>query len=80
MSGGTLTGFWTTLAQNGQTIGTGFTPVTFTLSSGQQYTTTVSGYGLWRFDHWLDNGSTNPSRVVSIASDTTLTAVYRNTA
>jgi hypothetical protein len=79
MSGGTLTGFWTTLAQNGQTIGTGFTPVTFTLSSGQQYTTTVSGYGLWRFDHWLDNGSTNPSRVVSIASDTTLTAVYRNT-
>ena len=80
MSGGTLTGFWTTLAQNGQTLGTGFTPVTFTLSSGQQYTTTVSGYGLWRFDHWLDNGSTNPSRVVSIASDTTLTAVYRNTA
>ena len=80
MSGGTLTGFWTTLAQNGQTIGTGFTPMTFTLSSGQQYTTTVSGYGVWRFDHWLDNGSTNPSRVVSIASDTTLTAVYRNTA
>jgi hypothetical protein len=79
MSGGTLTGFWTTLAQNGQTVATGFTPATFTLTSGQQYTTTVSSFGVWRFDHWADNGSTNSSRAVSIASDTTLTAVYRNT-
>ncbi|MGI0005942.1 MAG: hypothetical protein ACREAI_05955, partial [Nitrososphaera sp.] len=79
MSGGTLTGFWTTLAQNGQTVATGFTPATFTLTSGQQYTAAVSSYGVWRFDHWADNGSTNPSRAVSIASDTTLTAVYRNT-
>jgi hypothetical protein len=79
MSGGTLNGFWTTLSQGGSTVGTGFTPATFTVNSGQQYTATVSNYGVWRFDHWEDNGSTNQSRVVSITSDTTLTAVYRNT-
>jgi hypothetical protein len=74
--GGAISGFWTTLAQNGQVVATGFTPAQFTLNTSQQYVVTVSDYGQWRFDHWLDNGSTNPSRTVSISQATTLTAVY----
>ncbi len=78
MAGNPQNGFWTTLTQNGQTVGTGFTPVQFTVTSGQQYTVTVSNFGVWRFDHWADNGSTSNSRTVSITQNTTLTAVYRN--
>jgi glucose/arabinose dehydrogenase len=78
-NGQPLTGMYTTLSQNGQTIGTGFTPVTFSLSSNQQYVVAVSNYGQIVFDHWLDNGSTNPSRTVSITQNTVLTAVYKST-
>ena len=78
-AGGQASGFWTTLAQNGQTVATGFTPVQFQLASGQQYLVTVSNYGQWTFDHWADNGSTNPVRPVTITQPTTITAIYRNT-
>jgi hypothetical protein len=77
-AGASVTGFWTKLAQNGQTVATGFTPVQFTLAPGQQYTFTVSNYGQWVFDHWADNGSTNPARTMSIMQATTITALYRN--
>jgi hypothetical protein len=76
MAGGSQTGFYTTLQQNGQTVSTGFTPAQFQLTSGQQYLVTVSNYGQWAFDHWADNGSTNPSRAISITQPTTITAVY----
>ncbi|WP_415283126.1 Ig-like domain-containing protein [Candidatus Nitrososphaera sp. FF02] len=79
-SGQALTGMWTTLSQNGQTVATGFTPRQFTVTSGQQYVVGVGNYGSTVFDHWADNGSTSPTRTVSIAQATTLTAVYRNTA
>jgi hypothetical protein len=78
-TGSQATGFWTTLSQNGQTVATGFTPVQFQVATGQQYVVTVSNYGQWTFDHWADNGSTNPARTVSITQATTLTALYRNT-
>ena len=76
MSGGSQTGFYTTLSQNGQMVATGFTPAQFQLTSGQQYIVTVSNYGQWAFDHWADNGSTNPSRIISITSPATIIAVY----
>jgi hypothetical protein len=78
-AGHRLDGFWITIAENGQVTQTGFTPVQFQLVSGRQYTLSVSNYGQWAFDHWLDNGSTNPNRTVSITQATSLTAVYRST-
>jgi hypothetical protein len=77
MAGGAQSGFWTTLSQNGQTVATGFTPAQFEIATSQQYTVSVSNYGQWVFDHWADNGSTNPTRNVSITVDTQLVAVYR---
>lgn len=76
-TGATITGYYTNLSSNGQLVSTGFTPVTFTLNSGQQYTVAVSGYGSVVFDHWADNGSTNPVRALSISSNTMLDAIYR---
>jgi hypothetical protein len=77
-AGHRLDGFWTTIAENGQVTQTGFTPVQFQLVSGRQYVVSVSNYGQWVFDHWLDNGSTNPNRTISITQATTLTATYRS--
>src|SRR6476619_3814450 len=64
-TGRTITGLWTVLSQNGQTMATGFSPVRFNLASGQPYVVTVSNYGQIFFDHWADNSSTNPVKPVS---------------
>ena len=74
-SGATLTGYWAQLYQNGNTVASGFTPITFTLGNGQTYTVEADGFGSCAFSHWLDTGSTSSQRSLSITSDTTLTAV-----
>jgi hypothetical protein len=78
-AGNAMTGYYTTLSQNGNTVSTAFSPATFTLNSGQSYTVEVQDYGNYAFDHWLDTGSTTRDRTVSISSNTQLTAVYKNT-
>jgi hypothetical protein len=73
-----LAGMWTVLSsQNGQIVATGFSPVTFNVTSGQQYVVTVYNYGQYAFDHWKDMRSANPSRIVTINGDTQVVAVYR---
>jgi hypothetical protein len=72
-----LSGYYTTLSQNGATLSTAFTPATFAVTAGQQYTIEVQDYGNYHFDHWADNGSTNRDRTVTATnSSMTLTAVY----
>ncbi len=76
-SGNAMTGYWTTLyGSSGSAIASGFTPATFTLNSGQQYSIRVAGYGAYSFDHWADNGSTANPRGIAITANTQLTAVY----
>jgi hypothetical protein len=61
----------------GNFFGTGFTPVTFNLQTGEPYTVYPDmHFGVCTFDHWQDTGSTTLGRVVTITSDTTLTAMY----
>src|SRR5881296_1211740 len=74
-TGVALTGYWTELSQNGQVQANGYTPATYTLTSGQTYTLEADGYASCSFDHWLDTNSPNNLRDVSITSDTSLTAV-----
>lgn len=74
-NGAALNGYWMALYQNGQTIATGYSPVTFTLNNGQTYTVESDGYGSCAFSHWLDTGSTSAQRTVSIVSNTALTSV-----
>src|SRR2546422_489444 len=75
--GHTITGYNVVLTQGGTTVGTGFSPVTFTLTSGTQYSVSASSYGTFVFDHWLDTGSTVNPRTISITANTVITAVYR---
>jgi hypothetical protein len=46
------------------------------LNDGQTYSLEADSYGSCQFAYWLDSGSTNSVRTISITSDTQLTAVY----
>src|SRR3989475_1972741 len=79
--GNTKTGYYVALQRSGNTIATGFSPVTFTVNNNLLYSVAPdSGFGAYAFDHWLDTGYPNNPRFVSIGIDTQLTAVYRTTA
>ncbi|MDC8453561.1 MAG: fibronectin type III domain-containing protein, partial [Candidatus Nitrosotalea sp.] len=73
----TIIGYYTELYQNGNLVDSGYTPYTFTLNNGQTYTVDVVDYGKYEFDHWLDTGSVSANRVMSISSNTQITAVYK---
>jgi len=75
-NGQTITGYYTVLYQGGSIVATGFSPVVFPLNNGETYTVQVQDYGSCHFDHWADTGSTSASRIISISSDTQITAVY----
>ena len=76
--GNIITGYYTELyANNGTQIDVGFTPYNFTLNKNQTYTVHVEDYKKYMFSYWLDTGSINANRTVSITSNTTITAVYK---
>ncbi|MDG6924308.1 MAG: hypothetical protein JRN67_13580, partial [Nitrososphaerota archaeon] len=77
-NGNQILGYYTVLFESGQPVIAGFSPMTFALYNGESYEIQVQNYGSYVFDHWSDDSSTNQTRTVSISSDTTLTAVYRN--
>jgi hypothetical protein len=74
-AGNSITGYYITVRQNGALIGSGFSPRTFSIQTGQQYVIGVADYGTVVFHHWLDNGSTERYRTISVSSPTTITAV-----
>jgi hypothetical protein len=76
-NGNPVSGFFTVLNQSSSNTiaGTGFTPYTFTLNGDTFYTVQVDNYQNCHFDHWLDTGSTNPSRTVQLVSNVQYTAV-----
>ena len=76
-NGAPLTNYYTELYQNNQTIATGYTPAVYTVNNGQTYTVEADGYGSCAFAYWLDTGSTNNLRTISITAATTLTAVLK---
>ena len=74
-TGAALAGFYTYLSQGGSGVASGYTPYAFVVNNGQVYAVNVDGYGSCSFSSWLDTGSSNNTRTISITSDTTLTAV-----
>src|SRR2546428_2185483 len=74
LSGNSFTGQWVQLNDSsGNTIATGFTPATFSVTSGSQYTVFAANFQNTVFNHWSD-GNTNPSRAITPTQSTTLTA------
>jgi hypothetical protein len=76
-TGQPITGLWTTLAQNGQVVATGFSPARFNLVPGQQYVVTVSNYQTYVFERWQDTGSPSAARPISVSQASTITALYQ---
>ncbi|MCL4518814.1 MAG: spherulation-specific family 4 protein [Thaumarchaeota archaeon] len=62
-------------SSTGSTLATGFTPMTYYATAGQQYTISVSNYGSYYFSQW-SNGVTSRSITITPTQSTSLTAVY----
>lgn len=75
LSGSAFSGMWTTVSDGGNTVASGFTPMSFVGSSGSTYTVCVANYQNYVFDHW-DNLSTNPCRVVTLTQSVSWNATY----
>jgi hypothetical protein len=75
LSGSPVYGLWTTVELNGNVVATGFTPFTYTGTTGGSYTVTVYDYGAYSFSHW-DDWTTNPSRTFTLSQDLWFTALY----
>src|SRR2546427_8567975 len=64
LSGSPLTGMWVELNDSsGSRIASGFTPTTFSVTSGAQYTVHAANWQNIVFNHWND-GNTSPSRII----------------
>src|SRR2546425_7027854 len=68
---------WVTVTDSsGNTIAKGFTPATFSVTSGSQYIVHVLNFQNTIFNHWDDDGSTDSSRTITPTQDTTYNAIY----
>jgi len=81
--GGAIIGYYAAIWQNGQQLGSCFSPCSFAINDGQSYTVTVANYQNETFSHWSD-GTANMARwggyqvvhVQGAAQRLALTAVY----
>jgi hypothetical protein len=76
--GGSISGFYTVLYQNGVVVATGYTPAQFKVNNGQSYVVQVQGYNSYYFQYWVDTGSVNFDRTVTPTGSMSLTAVLCN--
>ena len=76
LAGVSFNGMWVELhASNGTILATGYTPVTFNVTSGNAYTIVSSNYQNNVFNHWND-GTTTTSKTITPTQNTTLTEYY----
>jgi Spherulation-specific family 4 len=76
LNGDPIVGMWTTITSStGTLLATGYTPLTFTVSTGSTYVVSVANYQNIIFNHW-QSGSATPSISVTATQATTLTASY----
>jgi hypothetical protein len=79
-AGSPIVGYYTVLYSSaGTSLGTGFTPVVFTLTNGGSYQVLADSYGVCTFSNWSGasvTGSTADPVSISITGPTTITAVY----
>jgi hypothetical protein len=77
LNGHTVTGMRTWLYEDSVIINEGFTHVAFDVNNNQQYTVTIADFENYLFDHWVDTGSTDRTRTISINQDTAFLAAYK---
>jgi hypothetical protein len=76
-AGAAITGYYAILyGSSGSVADTGFTPATFSTTSGNAYSVQVDNYGSCVFSAWSDGVTSNPRTFTATSSPTTLTAIY----
>jgi len=75
-SGEEITGYWITLSQSDVIQQAGYSPEGFLVNNGETYEVFASDFDGMMFDRWEDGSTDNP-RIISIISDTTITAYYK---
>jgi hypothetical protein len=76
LSGNQIRGIWIELHNpSDQVLKNGYAPISFSVSSGNQYVIHVSSWHNIAFNHW-DNGSTDSHRTITLTHSVTLTAYY----
>jgi hypothetical protein len=75
VGGSTFSGMWVVVQTGGMTIATGFTPLSVSISSGEEYSVSVANYKSYIFNHWAD-GSTSHTIWVAGSQSSVLTAYY----
>ncbi len=78
-NGSSVSGLYVTLSQNGATTASGFTPATFSVTSGQTYSVTAEDYTNAYFNHWSNGDGARTISVTATSSDTSLSAIYTQT-
>ena len=66
---------WTSIQSGGSTVETGYTPLSYSGTTGTSYTVTVRDYQDRVFDHW-ENGSTSRTRTITLDSSKVITAYF----
>ncbi len=74
-----FSGMYAYVKSGGSVIASGFTPLTFDVTSGTQYVVTVDNYQSNVFSHW-STGATSSSITITPASTSSLTAYYNSPA
>ncbi|MHB2036854.1 MAG: hypothetical protein ACYCPW_08975 [Nitrososphaerales archaeon] len=76
-SGVTISRYYTELySSSGSVISTGFTPTTFSTTSGLSYSIQVDNYGSCSFAHWSDGVSSDPRSFAATSTAQSFTAVF----
>ena len=73
--GNTLSMYTTIKSDDGTTVESGFTPLTYTGTRGETYIVTISNYKDRNFEEWA-NENTSRSRTLTLWADTTAVAYY----
>ncbi|MDG6998811.1 MAG: hypothetical protein JRN15_06830, partial [Nitrososphaerota archaeon] len=74
--GNVINGLYTVIqSSNGSTLATGYSPMVYNATSGEEYVISVENYHPYYFRHW-DTGASTPSILIAPAQNTTLTAYY----
>ena len=75
VTGAQFAGMWLEVTQNGKTVATGYTALTFKATVGASYTISMSNWRNYIFAHW-GSGSANPVLTIAPTQPETLTAYY----
>ncbi len=78
-NGTVIPGVYTELANNAGELGTGYTPVTFSVDQGVNYSVIVSDSANHYFNHWSDGFTSRVIPIQANASTITLLAVFTPT-